>query len=263
MAVGVGTNTMTSFGSLSAWIVQIAMAKVENTSALSGRKGSMGYIDQLTVRNSLLAELEDAHKIGKKADEDARTGQLYAFDFDEEPQVEFVPFTGTEEEASHIVLGWERELLGVYISGHPLDVYAKWIDGSFSTVAECIESDGEIDRDDEYVTFCGLVTLAEKRVSKKGKPYAMLMIEDRTSPVKVLCFNRCFDEGLPFFHQGKRVVVEGVLKGEQKFSGEETSYIVFGSEITSLDEYVADLQEQADEFSAEVPVMIAARRKRL
>jgi DNA polymerase-3 subunit alpha len=82
-------------------------------------------------------------------------------------------------------LGYEKELLGFYITGHPLDDHRAEV-GAFAlhTVARLREIVDEID-----TRLCGLVTKVEVRVTKEGKkPWARVTLEDLTGSLEVLVF---------------------------------------------------------------------------
>jgi DNA polymerase-3 subunit alpha len=82
-------------------------------------------------------------------------------------------------------LAYEKELLGFYITGHPLDEHRAEVPAfALHTVAALREMDGEID-----TRVCGLVTKVEVRVTKEGKkPWARVTFEDMTGAMEVLVF---------------------------------------------------------------------------
>jgi len=82
-------------------------------------------------------------------------------------------------------LGYEKELLGFYITGHPLDDYAADLAAfQVHTIARLKEFTEEVD-----TRICGLVTKVEVRVTKESKkPWARLTFEDQTGSLEVLLF---------------------------------------------------------------------------
>jgi DNA polymerase III subunit alpha len=82
-------------------------------------------------------------------------------------------------------LGYEKELLGFYITGHPLDEHRAEV-GAFAlhTVAQLREIEQEVD-----TRLCGLITKVEVRVTQKDKkPWARVTFEDLTGSIEVLVF---------------------------------------------------------------------------
>lgn len=82
-------------------------------------------------------------------------------------------------------LAYEKELLGFYITGHPLDEHRAEVPAfALHTVAALRELEGEID-----TRVCGLITKVEIRVTKEGKrPWARVTFEDLTGAMEVLVF---------------------------------------------------------------------------
>ncbi|MCE0497697.1 MAG: DNA polymerase III subunit alpha [Methylacidiphilales bacterium] len=82
-------------------------------------------------------------------------------------------------------LGYEKELLGFYITGHPLDEYRAELEAfQVHTIAQLKEIAEEID-----TRVCGLITKVEVRVTKEGKkPWARVTFEDQTSAMEAMVF---------------------------------------------------------------------------
>jgi DNA polymerase-3 subunit alpha len=105
-------------------------------------------------------------------------------------------------------LGYEKELLGFYLTGHPLDDYAADLAAfQLHTVAQLKETPGEFD-----TRICGLVTKVEVRTTQKDKkPWARVTFEDLTGTLEVLVFPDTY-AGLPRpLNIGDVIVVSGGL----------------------------------------------------
>jgi len=105
-------------------------------------------------------------------------------------------------------LGYEKELLGFYITGHPLDDYAADLAAfQLHTVAQLKETSEEID-----TRLCGLVTKVEIRTTKEGKkPWARVMFEDLTGALEVLVFPDTYAALPRPLNVGEVVVISGSL----------------------------------------------------
>jgi DNA polymerase-3 subunit alpha len=105
-------------------------------------------------------------------------------------------------------LAYEKELLGFYISGHPLDAYAADVKAfQTHTVGELKESTEEID-----ARLCGLVTKVEVRVTKEGKkPWARVTIEDLTGSMEALVFPDTYGALPRPINTGDVVIISGQL----------------------------------------------------
>jgi len=105
-------------------------------------------------------------------------------------------------------LGYEKELLGFYITGHPLDDYTADVAAfQLHTVASLKESPDEID-----TRLCGLVTKVEVRTTKEGKkPWARMTLEDLSGSLEVLVFPDTYSALPRPLNVGEVVVVSGSL----------------------------------------------------
>jgi DNA polymerase-3 subunit alpha len=105
-------------------------------------------------------------------------------------------------------LGYEKELLGFYITGHPLDDYAADLAAfQIHTIAQLKDFTEEID-----TRICGLVTKVEVRVTKEGKkPWARLTFEDQTGSLEVLVFPDTYAALPRPVNVGEVLVISGSL----------------------------------------------------
>jgi len=105
-------------------------------------------------------------------------------------------------------LAYEKELLGFYITGHPLDDYAADV-AAFQThtIAQLKETPDEID-----ARICGLITKVEVRVTKETKkPWARVVFEDLTGPIEIMVFPDTYAALPRPLNVGEVVVVSGSL----------------------------------------------------
>jgi DNA polymerase-3 subunit alpha len=106
----------------------------------------------------------------------------------------------------HELLAHERELLGFYVTGHPLTPLAPILEAY--TLKQTAQL-GEL-KNREMTRVGGLVTEVVKGISKKSnKPYALATIEDMTGSVQVLCLNENYEKFNQLFQQNKALLVTG------------------------------------------------------
>jgi DNA polymerase-3 subunit alpha len=103
-------------------------------------------------------------------------------------------------------LGYEKELLGFYVTGHPADEYEPALQ-YFRT--SYIGEFKELEQD-QILRLAGVIVQKEVRVSKEGKPYARLQLEDLTGSTEVMVFSNAYlkmgtllEEGQPFVATGR------------------------------------------------------------
>lgn len=120
----------------------------------------------------------------------------------------------------------EKELVGFYVSGHPLGPYEKLLSRHTThTIEELAALPNR-----SMIRIGGLVSAVQKGVSKKtGKPYAMVTLEDMTGTVTALAMNESYDRYTELF-----VVNQALLVTAEVSTGEERPKL-FPQEILPLD----------------------------
>jgi len=170
-----------------------------------------GAFDSLgSTRRGLLEIHEDAVDSSVSRKRNEANGQV-GFDFDslwDEPQPEHaVP--DRPEWAKRDKLAFEREMLGLYVSDHPLAglevPLAKLADASISEVLG-----GDIAADGEHVTVAGLITSVQHRVARNsGNQYGIISIEDFGASIDVMFLGKAYQEFAPALENDAIVVVRG------------------------------------------------------
>jgi len=101
----------------------------------------------------------------------------------------------------------ERELIGFYLSGHPLNKYKQDIDLFCSHTLDPEKLEALQDRTD--VRCAGIITEVKRVTDKKGRPFAFLKMEDLFGSIEVIAFNETYDRYLGMIQVDTLVVVEG------------------------------------------------------
>ena len=189
-----------------------------------------GACDSLgTNRATLWAALD--HCLGRASAlaADRARGQSSLFDaFDAAPKVVAAkPVVVLEEWPVAERLAAEKELLGFYVSGHPLEPFENILRRFALHTVEGLA--GLANR--SMARFGGLVGAVQQGVSKKsGKPYAMVTVEDATGSVQLLCMNESFDKFRELFVVNTPLLVTGEVN-----TGEDRPK-VFPQEIMRLED---------------------------
>jgi DNA polymerase-3 subunit alpha len=135
--------------------------------------------------------------------------------------------TSLPEWPEHELLAHEKELLGFYVTGHPLTPYAPILDkyALANTTALAQLPPRSLTR------IGGLIAAVQNGVSKKsGKPYSLVTLEDLEGSVQVLCLNENYDKYRELLAPGKAILVVGeVNHGDDKPK-------IFPQEIMPLEE---------------------------
>lgn len=131
-----------------------------------------------------------------KQDKDAISGQMSLFDLvDDEQKAEYeIKMPEVAEYTKEELLNFEKEVLGVYVSGHPLDEYAamwKRHVSASTTDFEIDEETGETKvKDGSKQTVGGMITGKTVKMTKTGQPMAFLTLEDLLGNLEIVVFPR-------------------------------------------------------------------------
>jgi len=166
-----------------------------------------GALDSLGDRGTLL------HNVGHLLDFAARELRIRASGqgtlFDLFGGVAEIPAAPLDFEVMKVPqkeqLAWEKELLGVYVSAHPFCQFAGDI-GRDST-ALCGEITEELDG--QLVTLAGMVASARTLVTREGKTFATIELEDLNGRTEVVAWPRLFAQTQEFWQEGNLLLVEG------------------------------------------------------
>ena len=149
-------------------------------------------------------------------------GQMSLFDFaDESEKTDFqITFPDVEEFTKEDILAGEKETLGIYISGHPLEAYVNAMKNNTNASAVDFLVDEETNlaalSDGQRVIIGGMVTDKTIKITKTGKMMAFLTIEDLTGSVEVLVFPKNYEAQREVFTEDAKLFVQGrVSLGEE------------------------------------------------
>lgn len=142
-------------------------------------------------------------------------GQLSLFDIaGEEEKKEFeVVFPDVGEYAKEELLAFEKDILGVYISGHPLDDYeALWRKNITATAADFIvdeETEEAVVKDGIKAVIGGLVTGKTVKTTRTGQMMAFITLEDLMGSVEVIVFPRDYENNRDLLTEDEKLFIRG------------------------------------------------------
>ena len=167
-----------------------------------------GACDSLGERNRLINTLESALSRAERARKDRESGQTSLLDMvgspDSPPEnyglaMDVAPMPGEEK------LRLEKELLGLYLSDHPL----RRISAELAHLSDTQAVEVTSALQDTEVRVAGLVREVRRVVTRKGQIMAYAQLEDLTGSVDVVLFPRVFEQTRLLFEPDKVVVVHG------------------------------------------------------
>ncbi len=189
-----------------------------------------GGFDSLGDRSDLLFNLDNILAFASKLQKEALSGQTDMFSTlgggdSLVPSIDLktapVKYTAKEQ------LMWERELLGLYISAHPLDDFAAYFEEQtipLHSVAPAI--------DGQKVTVGGLVTSLRTIVTKSGTKMAFVAIEDKTEDCEIIVFPKLYEQLASDLKQDVIVKVTGAVNARDRDGNATDDAKIIADELT-------------------------------
>ncbi len=171
-----------------------------------GAMGSLGG-----NRAQLTALIENAMESGQRAWKDRESGQtgLFGTSAGEAEPIEH-PLPPLPDWTPQQKLASEKEVLGIYVTGHPLDEYAAKVSELATHSTETLEG---LEKGVE-VALCGILTGIQRKRNREGKLWASMQLEDRTGRVEAMVFTTQYDRLLAALVEDQAVLVRGLVLPE-------------------------------------------------
>ncbi len=185
--------------------IQVANKRTIESLIKAGAFDSLG-----ATRRAMLEIHEDAVDSAVSVKRNEANGQV-GFDFDslwDEPEaVDHIP--ERPEWAKRDKLAFEREMLGLYVSDHPLaGLEIQLAKHASASITEILG--GDVAQDGEHVTIAGLVTSVQHRVARNsGNQYGIVTVEDFAGEISVMFLGKTYQEFSPALTNDSIVVVRG------------------------------------------------------
>jgi DNA polymerase-3 subunit alpha len=180
-------------------------------------------------RARLFAAIDSIIAYGNAVGEERERGQFSIFNGGETAKTVFPQpdLPQVEEWNRFDKLSREKELLGYYISGHPLEKYRSEVESFSHPQIEGLEDlpDGA------SVKLCGIITSVRKQLTKKGDMMAIVKLEDFTGSVEILFFQKSLDKFGPLLAPDSMVSVSGRVSTK-----EEEAVKIIGEDALPLEQ---------------------------
>ncbi len=168
----------------------------------------------LFVLPSVVSSLEDVKR-------NTMYGQIGFFDVGSDDEFGISKeLPNVQEFSKSELLEMEKEMTGLYFSGHPMEKYAQGISKlGYASSYEILESDNEKFskyKDKSYVTFCGIIDKITLKQTKKGDTMAFVMLADFTGEIETIVFPNTMVKYASYLTNGNVVSVFGTLSVEEE-----------------------------------------------
>lgn len=131
-----------------------------------------------------------------------------------------IPLPNVGEYEKETKLAFEKEVLGVYVSGHPLEEYEEIWRRNISATTLDFQPDDENGRskvrDGEQKIIGGLIAAKTMKYTKTNKKMAFLTIEDLLGTVEVVVFPRDYEKNARYLEEDNKVFVKGRVSEEDE-----------------------------------------------
>jgi len=149
------------------------------------------------------------------------SGQMSLFDFaaPEEQEELDVALPDVGEFDKEMILAFEKEVLGVYISGHPLEEYVELLKRNITrTTADFVPADGEEVpkvKDQERAVIGGMITSKTVKTTRTNSLMAFITVEDLYGTVEVIVFPRDYEKNRLALEEDRKVFIQGRVTVEE------------------------------------------------
>ena len=164
-----------------------------------------GALDMLGERNQLLANLDTILDYNRESQKVKSGGQVSLFSMTPEIQTVSLRLREAEPAARRERLAWEKELLGLYVTEHPIQEYLERLRENRVLPLK----DLTVQYRNRTVSIGGLVSSIQKITTKSGEPMLFVKMEDTTSRTEVLVFPKVLAQNPGLWQQEKVLVVRG------------------------------------------------------
>lgn len=165
-----------------------------------------GAFDTLGARRSqLMAVVEAAISEAQRQQRDRVSGQIGLFGEEIMTVAADLKIPDIKEEPTQVLLNWEKEITGFYITGHPLDEFKNYLD---NLPAISVLNEGTL-RDKQLVRVGGMLVDAKLHTTKKGDTMCFAVLEDYTESIEVTVFPKVFYQSVNLLVKDTPVIIQG------------------------------------------------------
>jgi DNA polymerase-3 subunit alpha len=170
----------------------------------------VGALDSLGNRGALLAGIDRILRLSHQEQQLRESGQATMFDLWGKIATAPVPALELEniEIADSESLAWEKELLGVYLSAHPLVSAARYLGDKIT--AFCGQIDEEMEG--QEVTVVGMVGTVRKAMTRSNRPFVRAVLEDIGGEIEVTAWSEVYEQTEKLWREGNTLLVRGRVR---------------------------------------------------
>jgi len=165
-----------------------------------------GAMDGLGERKQMLINMDDALNYNREAARNLKNQDSLFSLMKDQTSIPNLKLKESEPASQEEKLLWERELLGLYISGHPLDKFKDKMEKIKTSIGEAKESPGNIP-----IVVAGMIEEIRKVMTKKNEPMLFIKLSDYKDSIELVVFPRTLSQYGNFIAEGKCIAVRGKI----------------------------------------------------
>lgn len=181
-----------------------------------------GALDNISERNLILANIDDILKFAMNLAKDKQTTQINLFGLQENSVIQTLKLQSVKPAEKKQLLAWEKELLGIYLSDHPLKTIQTLLPKIAVPVNELWGKVGSFQR------IGGIITNAKKIMTKNGDPMVFMKLEDLTGNIEAVVFPKAFEK------IGEKCVVDTLVVIEGRIQNKDGELKILVDEIEEI-----------------------------
>lgn len=187
-----------------------------------------GALDMWGERGKLLGNVERMLSYHKQQMKAANTFQSGLFG----AEVEDLSLLDSPEVSEEQRLSWERELLGLFVSGHPLNEHKEKIKDFVAQISEF-----SLKSDKREVRIAGVIGAMKKIYTKKNEAMVFAEIEDLQGKIEAIVFPRVLEKSKDLWFSGAKLTVEG------RINTKDDSLKIIVENVYDIASFVADIDQ--------------------
>jgi DNA polymerase-3 subunit alpha len=165
-----------------------------------------GALDRFATRASLAAGLELVVKFASDRQKNVAANQLSMFGAEANTALGGTLMLPAAAEDKKNYLAWERELLGLYLSEHPMKQYQGWLAERVTALSQI-----ELAHANKTVRIAGVVQEAKKITTKAQQTMAFITLEDGGGQLEVIVFPNLYQEKVALWQTDQLVMIDGTV----------------------------------------------------
>lgn len=199
-----------------------------------------GAFDRLGDRSDLLFNMDTLLAYANKVQKDAAAGQADLFGNLMQDMIPPLALNkAPTKHAERELLQWERELLGLYLSAHPLDKYSAYFSEQTAPIQNVTK-----EMDGKTGTVGGIILESRVIQTKSGSKMAFTKMEDKTGEMEIIVFPKLYEE------IGEKLVQDEVVRVKGKINARDRDGKITEDVKIIADEIIFVTQEELDSYKA-------------